>query len=241
MSVNRSTSISNFHLQLLLQLSEATIPPRGGAHHSESFEGSEFYFEYNGEPNYISVDHPNANNEQLLVLTDGEQGVRVRCDISLGGLKDQASIDILVQPHWAPRGATRFLELVRIGYYDGVVFNRVVPNFLIQFGIGVDYKLRTDVAEVSIWDDYDAGIAFEPGFISFAGSGPDSRTNEIFIAMPGASQEQLGRFGENDWERPFGFVEGDLSVLNKIYSGYGDMVSWTTLSLSLMHPICVHV
>jgi hypothetical protein len=43
--------------------------------------------------------------------------------------------------------------------------------------------------------------------------------------MPGAPQAQLERFGENDWETPFGFVEGDLSVLNKIYSGYGDMVS----------------
>lgn len=175
------------------------------------------------------MDRPNANDEQLLVLTNGEEGVRVKCDISLNGSKDPASIDILVQPHWAPRGAVRFLELIRQGYYNNVVFNRVVPNFLIQFGIAVDPQLRNDVAEVAIWDDYDAGIAFEPGFISFAGSGPDSRTAEVFIAMPGASNEQLARFGENDWETPFGFVEGDLSVLTKIYSGYGDMVSQIAL------------
>ena len=33
---------------------------------------------------------------------------------------------------WSPRGASRFLELVRAGYYDGVGFTRVVPGFLVQ-------------------------------------------------------------------------------------------------------------
>ena len=47
----------------------------------------------------------------------------------------------------------------------------------------------TDVQDVAIWDDYDAEVKFEPGFMSYAGSGPDSCTAEIFIAMPGASQE----------------------------------------------------
>lgn len=112
-----------------------------------------------------------------------------------------------------------------MGYYNEVVFNRVVPQFLIQFGIAKDYELRTEVSDIAIWDDYDEGIEFEPGFISYAGSGPDSRTAEIFIVMPNASTDQLERFGENAWETPFGFVEGDLSVLSKIYSGYGDMVS----------------
>ena len=48
--------------------------------------------------------------------------------------KDE-SFDILVQLYWSPRAASRFLELLRRGYYDGVVFHRVVPNFLTQFGI----------------------------------------------------------------------------------------------------------
>lgn len=100
-----------------------------------------------------------------------------------------------------------------------------MPNFLIQFGIGKDFKYRRDVSETAIWDDYDNEIKFEPGFISYAGSGPDSRTAELFIVMPDTPQAQLESFGQNDWETPFGFVEGDLSVLSKIYSGYGDMVS----------------
>jgi cyclophilin family peptidyl-prolyl cis-trans isomerase len=159
------------------------------------------------------------------VLNGGGDGIRVRCDITVDSGKTLSSFDILVQSYWAPRGAARFLELVRQGYYNGVVFNRVVPKFLIQFGIGKDYEARTGVQDTAIWDDYDNDIPFEAGFVSFAGSGPDSRTGELFIAMPGASTAQLSKFGENDWETAFGFVEGNLTVLDKIYSGYGDMVS----------------
>ena len=64
--------------------------------------------------------------------------------------------------------------------------------------------------------------------MSFAGSGHDSRTTEVFIVMPGTSQQQLDRFGENTWETPFAVIEGDVekSALKKIYSGYGDMPPW---------------
>jgi cyclophilin family peptidyl-prolyl cis-trans isomerase len=208
---------------------EATLAPRGGTHETNTFEGHEFFYEWNGEENYIPADRPNANNEQLIVLSGNDEGIRVRCDITVNSGTEVASFDILVQSYWAPRGAVRFLELVRQGYYDGVVFNRVVPKFLIQFGIGKDYETRTNVQDIAIWDDYDSDVPFQPGFLSFAGTGPDSRTGELFIVMPGASTAQLSKFGENDWETPFGFVEGDLSVLNKIYSGYGDMVSHTAI------------
>ena len=42
------------------------------------------------------------------------------------------SFDMLIKPYWSPIGASRFLELVRAGYYDGVALNRVVPGFLMQ-------------------------------------------------------------------------------------------------------------
>src|ERR1041385_9282195 len=39
---------------------------------------------------------------------------------------------------WAPLGADRFYELARSGYYDDTRFSRVVPNFIVQFGIARD-------------------------------------------------------------------------------------------------------
>ena len=43
---------------------------------------------------------------------------------------------------WAPRGADRFYNLVKYGYFDGNRFFRVVPNFMVQFGINGDPKLN---------------------------------------------------------------------------------------------------
>ena len=137
--------------------------------------------------------------------------------------------DILVKPYWAPMGASHFLHLIRSKYYDGVAFNRVVPGFLTQFGIAKEYNTRMEQRDGNIWDDIPIqGMQFEPGFISFAGNGVNSRTTEIFIVDPEASEEQLGAFGENSWETPFAVVAGDFSTsaVTKIYSGYGDMPPW---------------
>jgi len=80
---------------------EATLAPRGGTHESETYEGHEFYYEYNGEDNFVTADYPNANSEQLFVIGGIEgEGIRVRCDISINSGKDATSLDILVQPYW---------------------------------------------------------------------------------------------------------------------------------------------
>ena len=47
-----------------------------------------------------------------------------------------------IKPEWAPLGAARFLELVESGYFSGVPFFRVVKDFLTQFGITPDKKVR---------------------------------------------------------------------------------------------------
>ncbi len=171
---------------------------------------------------------PNSLGEQFVILAGESEGFRVRCEITTNSRESTENLDILVKPYWAPRGANRFLELVRNGYYDGVALNRVVPQFLTQFGIARDYEMRTNLRENTILDDFDIGEKFKPGYISFAGSGPDSRTTEIFVVMPGTSQHQLDFFGENPWETPFAMVEGDVeaSAIARIFSGYGDMPPW---------------
>lgn len=204
---------------------EARISPGGGWHESETYTGHEFSYEVDGQRHYVTPPPGNANNEQFMILAGASEGFRVRCEITVQSQLSMDSLDIIVKPYWAPRGAARFLELVRSKYYDGVVFNRVVPNFLTQFGIAKDYATRTKERELTIWDDFPKGIKFEPGMLSFAGSGHDSRTTEIFVVMPGVSEEQAAKFGANSWEVPFAVIDGDVnkSALPKIYSEYGDM------------------
>lgn len=204
---------------------EARIPPRGGWHSSDTYVGHEFSYILDGKRHFVSPPPGNFHGEQFLMTAGDHEGFRVRCEITVNSQQYMDYLDILVKPYWAPRAASRFLELVREKYYDGVAFNRVVPNFLTQFGIAKDYFVRTKERELTIWDDFPKGVEFAPGVISFAGNGHDSRTTEIFIVNSGASEEQLSKFGTNSWETPFAVIEGDVtqSGLKKIYSGYGDI------------------
>ena len=52
----------------------------------------------------------------------------------------------------------------------------------------------------SIEDDPNVGQPFKPGTLSYAGSGPNSRTTEMFVVMPGTAPGQLQHFGANAWE-----------------------------------------
>lgn len=167
-------------------------------------------------------------DKDFVVLSGNREDIRVVCEVTTESRQQSDTLSIIVKPYWSPRGASRFLELVRLGYYNGVAFNRVVPGFLTQFGIAVDLDVRNHWGMLSIFDDSPANIPFQPGYLSFAGSGPNSRTTEIFIVMPGVDQEQLDYFGENSWETPFALLEGNVeeSALTKIYSGYGDMPPW---------------
>jgi len=208
---------------------EGTIPPRGGFIEVHTFVGHEFSYDLDGRRHYITPPEPNAKGQQFAILSGDSDAINVRCKIERNGEAEGFLLEIAVMPYWAPRGASRFLELVRNKYYDGVALNRVIPGFLMQFGIAKDYKTRMEWDENTILDDFQDDTPFEEQFVSFAGSGPDSRTTEIFIVMPGASQEQIDYFGTNSWEAPFGLVVyrlGDSSVLPRIYSGYGDMPPW---------------
>src|SRR5258708_10056346 len=81
---------------------------------------------------------------------------------------------ILVHRSWAPRAADRFYNLVKYGFFDGDRFFRVVPDFMVQFG------LNGDPAVQGPWAKTNANIPDEPttqsnkrGTITFANARPN--------------------------------------------------------------------
>ena len=167
-----------------------------------------------------------SDRSTYFVFTPGGDPVRVVCH-----LERAAFLNINVHPEWSPRGAVRFLELVRRGHFTGNAITRVVPNFLAQFGISPDAATRKLINERPIPDDPPANRTgaprFAEGMLSFAGSGENSRSSEMFFVMPGCSPEQLNTFGQNSWETPFGRVADvdSLRVVGSFHS-YGDMPPW---------------
>ena len=93
----------------------------------------------------------------------------------------KGDIHINIKPFWAPLGALRFLHLSHEPrYFDGCALNRVIDNFLTQFGIGANFDQRNFFRqqELEIFDDphLEPRINFRPGTISFAGKGPNTRS-----------------------------------------------------------------
>ena len=116
---------------------------------------------------------------------------------------------------WAPKGADRFYNLVKSGFYDGVIFFRVVPRFVVQFGISPYPSVSTAWQNATIPDDL-VTIHNTGGAVTFAAAGPNTRTTQVFINLGTNSSLDQSGFA------PFGAVVSGMDVVEKLYSGYGD-------------------
>lgn len=122
---------------------------------------------------------------------------------------------VSVHRTWAPVGAARFYDLVKAHFYDNVRFFRVLPNFVVQFGISPDPKVSTAWRDATIPDDPVTEHNVR-GAVSFASAGPGTRTTQLFIDLGSNTSLDSSGFA------PVGSVTGGMSVVDRLYSGYGD-------------------
>ena len=116
---------------------------------------------------------------------------------------------------WAPQGADRFHSLIKSGFYDGARFFRVLPGFVIQFGIPGDPAVARQWRSANIPDD-PVTQTNAPGSVTFATAGPNTRTTQVFINL--GNNAALDRQGF----APFGRVTEGMDVVGQLYSGYGE-------------------
>jgi peptidyl-prolyl cis-trans isomerase A (cyclophilin A) len=122
---------------------------------------------------------------------------------------------IEVQRDWAPNGADRFYNLVKNGYFDDARFFRVISGFMVQFGINGDPRISTSWRAATIKDD-PVKQSNKRGFITFATSGPDSRTTQVFINF--ADNAGLDSQGFS----PFGRVITGMNIVDALFAEYGE-------------------
>ena len=115
----------------------------------------------------------------------------------------------------APNGADRFYNLVKNGFYDNARFFRVVHGFMVQFGVNGDPSISGQWRNATIKDD-PVKTSNVRGFVTFATSGQDSRTTQVFINF--ADNSRLDQRGFS----PFGKVISGMEVVDKLYGEYGD-------------------
>src|SRR5713226_808330 len=124
---------------------------------------------------------------------------------------------VTVNRAWAPIGADRFYNLVKHHFYDNASFFRVVPGFVVQFGISAYPPVS------AAWDK--ANIKDEPvtqsnkrGYLTYAKTSmPNTRSTQIFINL----KDNAGLDGQGF--SPFGLVDAQgMKVVDMLYDQYGD-------------------
>jgi peptidyl-prolyl cis-trans isomerase A (cyclophilin A) len=122
---------------------------------------------------------------------------------------------VAVQRALAPHGADRFHELVRSGFYDDQRFFRVVPGFVVQWGMSGDPAVTAQWADARIPDD-PVATSNVRGTMSFAAtSSPGSRTTQVFVNL--GNNTNLDGMGF----APFGRVVEGMEVVDAINAEYG--------------------
>jgi peptidyl-prolyl cis-trans isomerase B (cyclophilin B) len=132
----------------------------------------------------------------------------------------KGAIDLDLYPEHAPKTVNNFVFLARAGFYDGISFHRVIPNFMVQGGDptgsgsgGPGYRFEDELTNNP--------LSHETGSLSMANSGPDTNGSQFFITH--SPQTHLdGR------HTVFGKVISGQDIVDAI--GQGDTIQSVTIS-----------
>ena len=173
-------------------------------------------------PTKFSVDSPPAQ----LVAAEYKEEQAPETYRAKFSVKDKGDFVIEVTRSWSPRGADRFYNLVKSGFFDHAPFFRVVDGFMVQFGISAYPEVTQVWKDRNILDDHEVTSAKKSksnkrGTISFACAGADTRSTQVFINF--ANNRNLDPPLQGGVFTPFGKVVTGMDIVDGLYKGYGDM------------------
>jgi len=133
---------------------------------------------------------------------------------------NQGNIELTLFPDKAPKTVENFVGLVKKGYYNGLIFHRVIKSFMIQGGD----PTGTGTGGASLWggdfaDEISPDLVFDkPGILAMANRGPDTNGSQFFITT-------VPTPWLNGHHTIFGFVSNGYDTVSKIENtptGSGD-------------------
>ena len=120
---------------------------------------------------------------------------------------NQGAIAVELFDDDAPKTVENFVSLARKGFYDGVVFHRVIPDFMIQGG---DPTGTGSGGPGYTFEDEFNGHPVERGALAMANAGPNTNGSQFFIVTADSCPWLDGK------HTVFGRVTGGMDVVNAI-------------------------
>jgi peptidyl-prolyl cis-trans isomerase A (cyclophilin A) len=132
----------------------------------------------------------------------------------------QGNFDIEAKREWSPNGVDRLYQLIKHDFYTDIALYRVLPKFVVQFGIHNDSILNNRWSDVKLKDE-SVIKSNDSMTISFARGGKESRTTQIFINM-----KNNPRLDKLDYGGVKGFpviatIINGMETVQKFYANYG--------------------
>lgn len=122
----------------------------------------------------------------------------------------QGDITLELDADKAPKTVTNFVVLARMGYYDGLTFHRVIPDFMIQGGDPVGNGTGGSSIFGETFEDEANDLPMERGAIAMANRGPNTNGSQFFIVQAQATPWLQGR------HTIFGRVTEGLDIVDAI-------------------------
>jgi peptidyl-prolyl cis-trans isomerase A (cyclophilin A) len=128
----------------------------------------------------------------------------------------QGDIVVKLNPEKAPKSVANFVEYVKSGHYNGTVFHRVIPSFMVQGG-GMNAELQEKPTRAPIPLESRNGLDNKRGTIAMARTmDPGSATSQFFINVVDNAMLNAATAGDGNGYAVFGAVVSGMDVVDKI-------------------------
>jgi peptidyl-prolyl cis-trans isomerase A (cyclophilin A) len=172
------------------------------------------------DPDSLAVDSSGsgAASGVAVATKESSQDGNRRFAFQIEGLKDgkEGTVIIETRPNWAPIGVEHFHKLVENKFYDQCRFFRVLDDFMVQFGIAAlpekQKEWKTDILKDDPW-----GVQTNSrGTLTYATSGKNTRTTQLFINTRTDGNGRLDKEGF----APIGLVIEGMEFVDMIENKY---------------------
>lgn len=134
----------------------------------------------------------------------------------------QGNFDIEAKRTWSPKGVDRLYQLIKSGFYTDIGVFRVIPEFVVQFGIHNDSVLNNYWKKYKVMDE-PVLQSNDSMAISFARSGINSRTTQIFINLKDNHRLDTLKYNGVTGFPVIAKITNGMKTVHKFYSTKGNV------------------